>query len=339
MYGDKELSTLPKDVRNSLKKIERLLAIVEENYHKGKDYTIVELIGEFGTLERVRKIFDLYYFSDSIGISKYISEIRKSKLKNIAPSIPLINMDSINSNIISIYDNMKKLDENGYVKIDIKRTNINVTRRNDKFLREILTMREYVYPEEVNDIEQLINYNLFLENYEYMDEQIRASSNYNPNFIMDSFVNRQNKFEHDEKHMRMAEFLICYDKYATFKIQDLVYYTVDRSKYKSEIEKFKLPDELNNYVSICKKTNYAVKLLSSKSICWYFYVDDFKRKIHNILEKETFLYIVEMEDQCMEKTLKDIYQHLKERKKGLKKVHIENALKSLIIKGFVSLRR
>lgn len=339
MHRDKELITLPKDVRNSLKKIERLLGIVEENYHKGKDYTIVELIGEFGTLERVRKIFDLYYFSDSIGISKYISEIRKSKLKNTAPSIPLIDMDSINSNIISIYDNVKKLDEKGYAKIDIKRTNINVIRRNEKFLREILTMREYVYHEEVNDIEQLINYNLFLENYEYMDEQIRTNANYDPNFIMDSFVNRINKFEHDEKHMRMAEFLICYDKYATFKIQDLVYYTVDRSKYKCEIEKFKLPDKLNNYVSICKKTNYLVKLLSSKSICWHFYVDDFKRKIHNVLEREVFLYIVEMEDKFMEKTLKDIYENLKERKIVLKKVHIENAVKSLIIKGFISLRR
>lgn len=339
MHRDKELITLPKDVRNSLKKIERLLAIVEENYHKGKDYTIVELIGEFGTLERVRKIFDLYYFSDSIGISKYISEIRKSKLKNTAPSIPLIDMDSINSNIISIYDNVKKLDEKGYAKIDIKRTNINVIRRNEKFLREILTMREYVYHEEVNDIEQLINYNLFLENYEYMDEQIRTNANYDLNFIMDSFVNRKNEFEHDEKHMRMAEFLICYDKYATFKIQDLVYYTVDRSKYKCEIEKFKLPDKLNNYVSICKKTNYLVKLLSSNSICWHFYVDDFKRKIHNVLERDVFLYIVEMEDKFMEKTLKDIYENLKERKIGLKKAHIENALKSLIIKGFVSLRR
>lgn len=334
-----KLNTLPKDVKNSLEKIETLLNIIECNVDKGKDYTIVELIEEFGSLERARKIFENYYFLDKIGLSKYILELRKSKLKNTLSHVPLIDIDIITSNIISIYDSLDKIYERGYAKIDINRTNIKITKRKSSFLKEILSMREYISIEEYRDIKELINFNMFLENYEYMEEEIRKSKTYDPMYIMDLFVKRQNKFEDDERYMRMAEFIICYDKYVKVNIKGLVYYTVDRSKYKSAIEKFILPENLNNYVSICSKTNCALKLLSRRYSDWYYYINQFKYMLGDNLERVIFAEITLIEETCMEKTLKDIHQELSKNRKYLKKVHIENALKSLIIKGFVSLRR
>ena len=47
--------------------------------------------------------------------------------------------------------------------------------------------------------------------------------------------------------------------------------------------------------------------------------------------------MVDVEDRCMLGSVKNIYQKLKGRKENLNEIEIEEAIKSLIIEGFVSL--
>ena len=59
--------------------------------------------------------------------------------------------------------------------------------------------------------------------------------------------------------------------------------------------------------------------------------------IEDDLQREVFTYMVDVEDRCMLGSVKNIYQKLKGRKENLNEIEIEEAIKSLIIKGFVSL--
>ena len=47
--------------------------------------------------------------------------------------------------------------------------------------------------------------------------------------------------------------------------------------------------------------------------------------------------MVDVEDRCVQGKVKNIYQNLKVKRENLNETEIEKAIKSLIIKGFVSL--
>ena len=59
--------------------------------------------------------------------------------------------------------------------------------------------------------------------------------------------------------------------------------------------------------------------------------------IEDDLQREVFTYMVDVEDRCVQGKVKNIYQNLKIKRENLNEIEIEEAIKSLIIKGFVSL--
>ena len=59
--------------------------------------------------------------------------------------------------------------------------------------------------------------------------------------------------------------------------------------------------------------------------------------IEDDLQREVFTYMVDVEDRCMLGSVKNIYQNLKVKRENLNEIEIEEAIKSLIIRGFVSL--
>ena len=66
-------------------------------------------------------------------------------------------------------------------------------------------------------------------------------------------------------------------------------------------------------------------------------IKQFENMIKDDLQREVFIYMVDVEDRCVHGKVKNIYQKLKERKENLNEIEIKYAIKSLIISGFVSL--
>ena len=112
---------------------------------------------------------------------------------------------------------------------------------------------------------------------------------------------------------------------------------VNREKYKSKIKNFILPENLSEYRTICSKTKYALQLLGRNHCDFENSIKDFANMIEDDLQREVFIYMVDVEDRCVQGKVKNIYQKLKERKENLNEIEIEEAIKSLIIRGFVSL--
>ena len=112
---------------------------------------------------------------------------------------------------------------------------------------------------------------------------------------------------------------------------------VNREKYKSKIKNFILPEDLIEYRTICSKTKYALQLLGRGHCDFENSIREFENMIEDDLQREVFTYMVDVEDRCMLGSVKNIYQKLKGRKENLNEIEIEEAIKSLIIEGFVSL--
>ena len=112
---------------------------------------------------------------------------------------------------------------------------------------------------------------------------------------------------------------------------------VNREKYKSKIKKFVLPEDLIEYRTICSKTKYALQLLGRDYCDFENSIKEFENMIEGDLQREVFIYMVDVEDRCVQGKVKNIYQNLKIKRESLNEIEIEKAIKSLIIKGFVSL--
>ena len=66
-------------------------------------------------------------------------------------------------------------------------------------------------------------------------------------------------------------------------------------------------------------------------------IREFENMIQDDLQREVFTYMVDVEDRCVQGKIKNIYQNLKVKRESLNEIEIEEAIKFLIIKGFVSL--
>ena len=337
-YTKEQYDKLPKDVKNSLEKLKIIIEIINNNCIKGKDYTISKLLEKFNTLQAASKIFSKYYLIENISISRYILELRKVKLTKCQPIIPIIDIDEIISNVISIYHNLNELQENSYANIEIKRTNINISKRDDnRFLRMIFSMREYVCLDRRDSLQEMINFNFFLENYEFMDFEIRKTETYDALAVMNAYIDRQQNFDENEKAIRSVDFSICYEDCNELFVNDIRYFMVNREKYKSKIKNFILPENLSEYRTICSKTKYALQLLGRDHCDFENSIREFENMIEDDLQREVFTYMVDVEDRCVQGKLINIYQNLKIKRENLNEIEIEEAIKSLIIKGFVSL--
>ena len=67
------------------------------------------------------------------------------------------------------------------------------------------------------------------------------------------------------------------------------------------------------------------------------YVNHFKSIIDNDLEREVFSYLAEREEQNLDGHIKEIHKYLCKKYKNLSKNDIEEAMKNLLLKGFISL--
>ena len=338
LYTKEQYDKLPKDVKNSLEKLKIIIEIINDNCIKGKDYTISKLLEKFNTLQAASKIFSKYYLIENISISRYILELRKVKLTKCQPIIPIIDIDEIISNVISIYHNLNELQENSYANIEIKRTNINISKRDDnKFLKMIFSMREYICLDRRDSLQEMINFNFFLENYEFMDFEIRKTETYDALTVMNAYIDRQQNFDENEKAIRAVDFSICYEDCNEILVNGMRYFMVNREKYKSKIKNFILPEDLIEYRTICSKTKYALQLLGRDHQDFENSIKQFENMIEDDLQREVFVYMVDVEDRCVQGKVKNIYQKLKEKRENLSEIEIEKAIKSLIINGFVSL--
>ena len=133
------------------------------------------------------------------------------------------------------------------------------------------------------------------------------------------------------------DFSICYEDCNELLVNGIRYFVIKREKYKSKIKNFILPEDLIEYRTICSKTKYALQLLGRDHYDFENSVREFENMIEGDLQREVFTYMVDVEDRCVQGTLKNIYQNLKEKRENLNEIEIEEAIKSLIIKGFVSL--
>ena len=103
------------------------------------------------------------------------------------------------------------------------------------------------------------------------------------------------------------------------------------------MKNFILPENLSEYRTICSKTKYALQLLGRNHRDFENSIKDFQDMIEDDLQREVFTYMVYVEDRCVQGKVKNIYQNLKSKRENLNEIEIEEAIKSLIIKGFVSL--
>ena len=133
-YTKEQYDKLPKDVKNSLEKLKIIIEIINNNCIKGKDYTISKLLEKFNTLQAASKIFSKYYLIENISISRYILELRKVKLTKCQPIIPIIDIEEIISNVISIYHNLNELQEK--IKIPPSLYMDHISKDNSKSLEE-----------------------------------------------------------------------------------------------------------------------------------------------------------------------------------------------------------
>ena len=337
-----QYNNLPVDVSKSLLKLSKVLNIIKENIKNSKEYILTEIIIEFGDLQAACKLFSLYYPIKGVSLSRYILGIQ-----NKDNSIVELDVDKVADQINSIYDFINKLDDEGFLKADIVRTKIRISDLDWNFaLRMIFSMGEYIDVKGDSDIKSIINYDFFLQYYEWMDYYIKENKNYDPLYVLDYYSKLRAEFE-EEMEKKILDFEILYDNPHKFKINDLTYYTVDREKYRKVIHKFTLPIYLKEYVTILYKTKSTLKLLSRKEGDYHnsmadsleTYKNEFEKMLHDDLDKKVFSYFVKIENEESKGTIEEFYQNLRKTDKKLKKEDIERAIKNLILKGFISLKK
>ena len=67
------------------------------------------------------------------------------------------------------------------------------------------------------------------------------------------------------------------------------------------------------------------------------YVEEFKSMVDDDLERDVFSYLVEKEDAGLDGSIKKIHQYLCKKYQSLSEKRIEEAMKNLLLKGFISL--
>ena len=142
---------------------------------------------------------------------------------------------------------------------------------------------------------------------------------------------------YDNKQNRIMEFLLYYKENKNFNINEITYYCVDRSYLKEVINNFSLPNNLHQYRTILSKSKLALRMMMKSDDYILSYVNHFKSIIDNDLEREVFSYLAEREEQNLDGHIKEIHQYLCKKYKNLSKNDIEEAMKNLLLKGFISL--
>ena len=133
------------------------------------------------------------------------------------------------------------------------------------------------------------------------------------------------------------DFSICYEDCNELFVNGIRYFIINREKYKSKMKNFILPEDLIEYRTICSKNKYALQLLGRDHYDFENSIKEFENMIEDDLQREVFIYMVDVEDRCVQGKVKNIYQNLKSKRENLNEIEIEKAIKSLIIRGFVSL--
>ena len=59
----------------------------------------------------------------------------------------------------------------------------------------IFCMREYLCLDKRDSLQEMINFNFFLENYEFMDFEIRKTKTYDALAVMNAYIDRQQNFD------------------------------------------------------------------------------------------------------------------------------------------------
>lgn len=369
MIKKEKYNNLPKDIIKSLSKMEKIIKIIEKNLSSPKDDILREIIIEIGSTQRAMDIFNKYYPDKGVNLSIYITQRKKTEtqkaiknltnpieidrkiyeitqmyksnfnqsLKNNSQTIEAFDMKKVYENINDIYDTLYNLNDKEIIKTKICRTKVLVESRDwNVGLRMIFSMREYISFDNIKNMEKLIDYDMLLQEHEWMEYYIKNMKNYNINTAFEHTLNSREEF-YNNKQNRIMEFLLYYKENKQFNIKEITYYCVDRSCFKDVINNFSLPENLCQYRTILSKSKLALRMMMKSDDYILSYVNRFKSMVDNDLERDVFSYLVEKEEKNLDGHIEDIHQYLCKKYKNLSKNHIEKAMKNLLLKGFISL--
>lgn len=366
--GNKKYNNLPKDVINSLSKMITIIRITEENLFLPKDDILREINIKLGSLQRAMDVFNQYYPDKRVNLSTYIIQRKKTEalrtvdtltnqmlidrkiyeitqmyrsnfnqsLKNNPQMIEAFDMEKVAENINTIYDNLYNLNNEEIIKTHICRTKILVESKDwNVGLRMIFSMREYVSFGDDKNMENLIAYDILLQEHEWMENYIKNMRDYN---VMEAFEHTVNcnKELNANRENRIMEFLLYYKENKKFNMGELTYYCVDRSCFTDAMNTFSLPTNLCEYRTILSKTKLSLRMIMKSDAQILTYVEEFKSMVDDDLERDVFSYLVE-EDAGLDGSIKKIHQDLCKKYQSLSEKHIEEAMKNLLLKGFISL--
>lgn len=367
--GNKKYNNLPKDVINSLTKMTTIVKITEENLSLPKDDILREINIKLGSLQRAMDVFNQYYPDKGVNLSTYIIQRKKTEalkaidtltnqmlidrkiyeitqmyrsnfnqsLKNNPQMIEAFDMEKAAENINTIYDNLYNLNNEEIIKTHICRTKVLVESRDwNVGLRMIFSMREYVSFGDDKNMEKLIAYDILLQEHEWMENYIKNMRNYNVIEAFEHTVNC-NKELNANRENRIMEFLLYYKENKKFNMGELTYYCVDRSCFVGVMNTISLPTNLCEYRTILSKTKLSLRMMMKSDAQILTYVEEFKSMVDDDLERDVFSYLVEKEDAGLDGNIKKIHQYLCRKYQSLSEKHIEEAMKNLLLKGFISL--
>ena len=367
--GNEKYNNLPKDVINSLSKMITIIRITEENLFLPKDDILREINIKLGSLQRAMDVFNQYYPDKRVNLSTYIIQRKKTEalrtvdtltnqmlidrkiyeitqmyrsnfnqsLKNNPQMIEAFDMEKVAENINTIYDNLYNLNNEEIIKMHICRTKILVESKDwNVGLRMIFSMREYVSFGENKNMENLIAYDILLQEHEWMENYIKNMRDYN---VMEAFEHTVNcnKELNANRENRIMEFLLYYKENKKFNMGELTYYCVERSCFRDVMNTFSLPANLCEYRTILSKTKLSLRMIMKSDAQILTYVEEFKSMVDDDLERDVFSYLVEEEDANLDGSIKKIHQDLCKKYQTLSEKHIEEAMKNLLLKGFISL--
>lgn len=367
--GNKKYNNLPKDVINSLSKMITIIRITEENLFLPKDDILREINIKLGSLQRAMDVFNQYYPDKRVNLSTYIIQRKKTEalktvdtltnqmlidrkiyeitqmyrsnfnqsLKNNPQMIEAFDMEKVAENINTIYDNLYNLNNEEIIKTHICRTKILVESKDwNVGLRMIFSMREYVSFGDDKNMENLIAYDILLQEHEWMENYIKNKRDYN---VMEAFEHTVNcnKELNANRENRIMEFLLYYKENKKFNMGELTYYCVDRSCFRDVMNTFSLPANLCEYRTILSKTKLSLRMMMKSDAQILTYVEEFKSMVDDDLERDVFSYLVEKEDAGLDGSIKKIHQYLCKKYQSLSEKRIEEAMKNLLLKGFISL--
>lgn len=367
--GNQKYNNLPKDVINSITKMATIIRTTEENLFLPKDDILREISIKLGSLQRAMDVFNQYYPDRKVNLSTYIIQRKKTEalkaietltnqmlidrkiyditqmyrsnfnqsLKNNSHMIEAFDMEKVAENINNIYDNLYNLNNEEIIKTHICRTKILVENRDwNVGLRIIFSMREYVSFGDDKNMEKLIAYDMLLQEHEWMENYIKNMKDYNIAVAFEHTVNCNKELDTNREN-RIMEFLLYYKENKKFNMGELTYYCVDRSCFRDVMNMFLLPTNLCEYRTVLSKTKLSLRMIMKSDAQILTYVQEFRSMIDDDLERDVFSYLAEKEDANLDGSIKKIHQYLCRKYQSLSENHIEEAMKNLLLKGFISL--